>query len=47
MEFITDESRAGSLLFITLWKIRINMYLKFAGAEKVKLRDNITIVTIR
>jgi hypothetical protein len=32
MEFITDESRAGSLLFITLWKIRINMYLKSAVA---------------
>ena len=35
MEFITDVSRADSLHFITLWKIRINMYLKFAGAEKL------------
>jgi hypothetical protein len=35
MEFITDESRAGSLFFITLRKIRINMYLKLAMQGKL------------
>jgi hypothetical protein len=47
MGLTTDEFRAGSLLFITLQKISMNVYVKFAGAERATMRDSITTVIIR